>query len=145
MSQTLTPWAANSLTSGSIKPTNASTLSGNITAIANLDNRQVVALSVLGKIYELHAKGGTDYRTNHAQLRTDSTNFMGVFSNIEPARQGDLAARIQAVLDWNAGYQADSTIGTDVNSLVSNMGGLRETPETTLLWEYFFLLYQLAI
>ncbi len=144
MAQTLTPWAAKSLTSGSIKPTNANTLSGNVAAIQNLSNRETLALSVLGKIYELNHIGGTDYRTNHKQLRTDSTNFMGAFSIIESARQGNFTSKLQAVIDWNAGYAADNTLGTDVKALVLNMAGLRETPESTLLWEYFFLLYQLA-
>lgn len=145
MAQTLQSWAANSLTSGSVKVTDSKILSANVAAIQNLSNREVVGLSVLGAIYELASKSGPDYRANHKQLRIDSTSFMGGFSLCSMSTAGDLSSRIRAVLDWNNGYAADNTLGTDVNALVLNMGGIRETPETTLTWEYYYLLYQLAV
>ena len=144
MAQTLTSWPAKSITEP-VAVTQAKTLAANVAAIQNLSNRQVIALSVLGKIYELAHIGGVDYRANHKQLRIDSTSFMGAFSMVSLPTEGDLSARIRAVIDWNAGYLADSTLGTDVNALVANMAGLRETPEATLTWEYYFLLYQLGV
>lgn len=144
MAQTLKPWAANSITEP-VTVTQSEVLAANVAAIQNLSNREVLALAVLGAIYELQAKGGYDYRTNHKQLRIDSAAFMGAFSAISIPNGGELTNRIMAVIAWNAAYQASNAIGTDVNALVLNMAGLRETPEATLTWEYYYLLYQLAI
>ena len=121
----------------------AATFASNLAAIENLDNRQVKALSVVSLIYLLNNKGGTDYRTNHKQLRTDATNLFGVFPIMGNNNQQE--SRYRAVLDWNAGFTADSTVGSDVNALVSSMGGERDTPEPTLLMLAFFLRYKLAL
>ena len=145
MKQTLTSWAAKSITSGTVTPAKANTLSANVAAIQNLSNREVLALSVLSKIYELNHIGGKDYRTNHAQLRTDATSFMGGFSLVDLGPAEQLSARIRAVIDWNAGYIADNTLGTDVATLVTNMAGQGASNEATLTMEYLFLLYQLAV
>lgn len=121
----------------------ASTFSGNLAAINNLDNRQIKALSVVSLIHLLQAKGGTDYRTNHKQLRTDATNLFGVFD--VPFDTDMQESRFRAVLDWNAGFTADAVLGADVNAIVSEMAGERETPEPTLLKFIFFLRYKLAL
>ncbi len=121
----------------------ASTFSGNLCAIANLNNREVKALSVIALIYLLNNKGGTDYRTNHKQLRTDATSFFGEFPIMGNLDQQE--SRYRAVLDWNAAYTADTSVSADVNTIVSNMAGMRETPEPTLLSFIFFLRYKLAL
>lgn len=120
------------------------TLRANVAAIQNLSNREVIALSVVAKIYQL-AVPGTNYKANHKQLRADATTFMGGFSleNFPPG--GTLISRVQAVIDWNAGFAADATLGTDVNALVALMAGFRETPESTLCLFRLFLLYKLAV
>ncbi len=122
----------------------AATLSANVAAIRALDNRETLALSVLAKIYQLNHAGGTDYRANHKQLRIDATSLLGEFAFEAGAPGITRLSKIKAVLDWNAAYTADATIGTDVNALVNAMAGMRETPEATLMLFYYFLLYKLA-
>lgn len=129
-----------------ITVTQANTLAQNVAMIQNLDNRMTLALSVLAKAYELQAGGGTDYRTNIPQLRIDATSLFGGTFNIASGPYGaGPMGKIQAVLDWNAGFVADATLPTDVNALVVLMGNLRETPETTLLLFMLFLDYKLSL
>lgn len=118
------------------------TVSANLAAIQNLDNRATIALSVLGAIYELQGNGGFDYRTNKKQLRVDAQSLLGVY-NTNTYLEGQ-SAKLRAVFDWNDGYKANNTLGTDVNALVVLMGSLRENPEYILELQYYFLQYQLG-
>lgn len=125
----------------------AKTFSANLAAIANLNNREVIALSVISKIYQLKAKGGTDYTGNsgYKQLQKDVTSLLGMFSLEAFLADNTQFQKMQAVLDWNAGYTATTTLGTDVNALRVLMLGLAETPSSTLNLYRLFLLYMLAV
>jgi hypothetical protein len=134
MSQTLTVLPA---VTSPVTVAQAATLSANLAAINDLDNRMVIALSVISAIHELAGVGGFDYRTNHKQLRQDASTYMNVF-NTMTYLEGQ-AAKLRAVLDWNDGKVADATTSSDVNTLVKEMAGMRETPEYTLEKFYYFL------
>lgn len=136
MSQTLTRFPGLSVPTS---PAGAATLSKNISAIANLDNRQVLSLAILGKIHECYIVYGIDYRANHKQLRTDAAGLMGAIPGVGVAAEP--LSRVEAVIAWNAGLVSDSTTPTDVNALVAEMGRFREIPEQTLRQIYYFLLY----
>ena len=141
MSQTLTVFPA---LSSPVKITDGATLSANLSAIDDLDNRMVIAMSVIALIYELHSKGGTDYRTNHKQLKIDTSALMNAIpapGNLEISRWN----RIQAVIEWNTAFGLDATLTTNVNTIIVTMAGQRETPEYTLMQEYFFLRYKLSL
>jgi hypothetical protein len=141
MAQTLTALPA---LSSPFPLTQYATLAQNVAAIQNLDNRMIIALSVVSKIYELAGRGGTDYRNNKAQLRKDAHAIKGAFSWEYFNAGSALANHIWAVLNWNQAQAKDATLSGDVNTLVASMGAERETPETTLWTFYFFLLYQIA-
>ncbi len=127
-----------------VKLTDANTLSDNVSRIQNLDNRQVLALALLAKIYQLAAAGGTDYRADFEAFRIAATSFMTAFT-IPNGPNIDILFRVQTVIDWNAAYLVDNTIGTDVNGLIDKMGQWRITPETTLYQFYLFAKYLLHI
>lgn len=140
MAQTLTPFVALTFP---ITISQATILSGNMSAIANLDNRMVLALQVIGKIYELTGQAGTpDYRANHKQLRIDATSFMGAIDIV-----GDVITpldRAMAVIAWNAAH-TEASLSTDVNALVVQMAALRDTPVQTLRQFLCYLEYLLSI
>lgn len=120
------------------------TLWANVAAIQNLDNRQTLALRVIAKIYQLNANGGIDYRADYPALEQDALNLLGA-SNIASAPFGaGPVGKWEAVLDWNAGYTADGSLSTDVQTLVDAMGQLAVTPETTLYLILLYLKYQIA-
>lgn len=121
----------------------AVTLSSNLSAIANLDNRETLALVVISKVHVLSGQGGFDYRANHKQLRADAAAFMGGFNFVGPM-EGPMV-KLMAAIDWNGGFVSDASFPTDVNALVSEMAGMRETPEQTLWLFYFFLCYRLSL
>ena len=142
MTQTLTAFPA--ITSP-IKTSDANTLSGNVAQIQNLDNRQTLAFAAYCLTYLLHEAGGTDYRTNLKQLRQDVTSMMGTFQPMGEPSGGALFSKIIAVILWDAAFAADSTLGTNVGTILTSADYLRETPES-VLWQYIlFLLYALAI
>ena len=142
MSQNLTPLPALTLP---YKVTQAGTLSANVAAVRNMTGAELLSLSVQSLSYLLHSVGGFDYRTNHLQLRIDATSFLGGFS-IRPGVDGSHYQRqFESVLDWNKAYFHDNTIPTLVNSLELQLGGLKNTPETTLETFILFLRYQLSI
>lgn len=140
MSQTLT---ANTNLSSPVKVTDFKTLSANLAAIDNLDNREVIALSVVSLIHELNSKNGTDYRTNHKQLRIDATSFMGGFSVIGM----DLSRfdKMRAAIEWSTAFGLDAALTTNVNTIVKEMDAMRQTPESTLSLFYYFLRYKLSL
>jgi len=129
--------------SSPVKVTDAATLSANMAAIDNLDNREVIGFSVVALIHELNSKGGTDYRTNHKQLRIDATSLMGVFP-IEGLCL-DRFAKFRAVIEWNTAFGLDAALTTSVATILAEEAGLRETPESTLLKFYYFLRYKLSL
>lgn len=112
-------------------------LNANMAAIQDLDNRMTIALSVISAIHELAGVGGFDYRANHKQLRIDATTYMGGFSTMTYLTFQ--TAKLRAVLDWNDAKTSDGTTSADVNTLVAEMAGLRDTPEYTLEMFYYFL------
>jgi hypothetical protein len=126
--------------------TEANALMANVAAINNLDNRQLLALRVLALAYALNDGGGTDYRTNFPLLIESATNLFGgnAINIIIPPYNSEIAGKIEAVLDWNAGYTADNTLSTDVDTLVAEMGILRQLNETQLLRIIFFLKWKIA-
>jgi hypothetical protein len=141
MSQTLIPYSA---LSSPVKITDAANLKANIAALQNLDNLQTVAFAVICLIHELNSKGGTDYRTNHKQLRIDATTFTGGFS-FTGMQPGWIFAKMDAAILWNTAYGLDNALTTDVNTIIKECGTMRETPEQTLRLFYFFLRYSLSL
>lgn len=123
-------------------PTQSAQLSANIAAINNLDNRQLVALCVLGKIHEFFAVG-FDYRNNHNQLRLDAAGFFGGFSFVG----SDVSPFLKAmtVMEWYTGKATDPTFSSNVNALIAEMGYFREMPENTLWQMYFYIKYKLCL
>lgn len=130
--------------SGALFPNQANAISFNVQQLANLDNREVLAFTVTALIYELQAKGGTDYRTNHPQLRTDVTTLFGAFNTLDSPLGSTLYAQIEAVIAWNVG-QSGTTLGSDVEAIILAMKGERETPESVLSHYILFLRYKLSI
>lgn len=109
----------------------------NVAAIQDLDNRMTLALSVISAIHELAGVSGFDYRTNHKQLRIDAASYFGAW-NTATYLTGQ-TAKLRAALDWNDAKTTDATTSSDVNTLVAEMAGMRETPELTLEMFYYFL------
>ena len=142
MSQTLTSFPALPAVQS---PAGAATLAGNMAAIMNLDNREVLAFSVISKIHALNSAGGTNYISNHKQLRIDAAGMFGGFGLTDFSDASLMVMKIQAVIDWNSAYYNDTTITTSVYSIVSEMAGMRETPESTLFLFYLFLKYCLSL
>ncbi len=141
MAQLLT---ANTALSSPVKVTDAKALFANLAAIDNLDNRQTIALSVIALIHELNSKGGTDYRTSHKQLRIDATAFLGgTFEVI--GYDLDRCAKLRAAIEWSTAFGLDAALTNNVNTIVAEMAGLRDTPEQTLLIFYYFLRYKLSL
>lgn len=120
-------------------------LSANLSAISNLDNRQLLALRVLSRVYQLNQNSGTDYRTDFPLLIQSAQNLFGsAFNIIIAPYNAELAGRIEAVLDWSAAYTATNTISRDVDTLVAEMRVLSQLPESQLLQILFFLKWKLA-
>jgi hypothetical protein len=136
--QTLTPLPALTIP---ITPGQNLTLMRNVSAILNLGNREVIALSVISAVHELFGVGGTDYRSNHTQLRQDAQVFLGGFNSMT-FLTGE-TAKLRAVLDWSDGHSLDATLSTNVDVLVSEMRGLRNDSEYILEKMYQFLQYLL--
>jgi len=112
-------------------------------AINNLDNQMVLAMSVVCLIHELNSKGGTDYRTNHKQLKIDATSLLGPITLLDvAASQWD---KLRAVIEWNTAFGLDSALTADVNKIVLEMAGERPTNENDLLKYYYFLRYKLSL
>jgi hypothetical protein len=51
---------------------------------------------------------------------------------------------VEAILDWSAGYTADNTLATDVDTLVSETRLIAQYPEATIYKMLLFLKYKLA-
>ncbi len=142
MAQTLVPLPALTVP---ITLDEGNTLWANVAAIQNLDNRMTLALRVLAKIYQLDGLGGIDYKLTFAALEADALNLLGA-SNIASGPWGaGPVGKWEAVIDWNAGYVEDNTLSTDVETLVNEMGFLRNVPETTLYLIYLYLKYQISM
>ena len=125
-----------------VTPAQAKTLSNNVAQVQNWNNRQTLALSVLALAYKLNHAGGTDYRTNLKQLVIDATSFMGVFEVVNADREpGGPLDDFEAVCDWNAAYNVDTTIGTNINTILGNISFLQDTPQATLRLYIVFLRY----
>lgn len=82
-------------------------------AHGNLSATQQKAISVLGLIYELTAAGGANYKTNHAGLIKDAQVHNGAISMLNKTTA-------DAANEWNAGFVADATLPTSVNSLLAD-------------------------
>lgn len=142
MSQTLTVLPALTVP---IALTEGNTLWANVAAIQNLDNRMTLALRVLAKIYQLDAYAGIDYKLDFPALERDALNLFGA-ANIASAPWGaGPVGKWEAVIDWSAGRTADATLSADVETLVNEMGFLRNVPETTLYLIILYLDYQLSL
>lgn len=126
-------------------PAEASVLAANIAKISNLDNRQTLCVRILAKMYQLTQNGGTNYKADYPLLIQSTANIFGNDFNISSAPYGaGPGAKLEAVLDWSAGYTATNTLPTNVQDLVNLMGILVAYPETTLMQVVNFLKYKLA-
>lgn len=123
----------------------ANKLNANVVQIANLSNRQVLAISVVSLCYLLHSYSGVDYRTNLGLLQSDSGSMLNTFTPNDFPDGGSLLSRMAAVIDWNAGYEKDSSLTTDVGTILGVAKGLPELPESTLWLEILFLRHCLSI
>ena len=124
---------------------NAQTLAANAAQIANWDNRQVLALIAFSLTYVLNHAGGTDYRTNHAQLNQDVQTFMGTLENVANGRPGDYLDKCMAVIVWNQAYDLDTTITTNLNTILTNMKGIPAHSEEDLRDYILYLRYACSI
>ena len=118
-------------------------MSINLAAIANLDNRQLKAFSVVSWVHSVSSLGGINYVGDYKTLKKDALTMMGHFPAIFDSNIQE--SRYRAVVDWGVAVQLDATIGTDVYAIVKEMGELREMPENTLLQIIFFLQYKFAV
>lgn len=141
MSQTLSTFPA---LSSPIKVTDATALMADLSAIANLDNRMTIAFSVISLIHELNSKGGTDYRANHKQLRIDAQTLLGPLAIVGDVFLGRLD-KVRAVIEWNTAFGLDAALTKDVNAIVKEMAGMRETNQADLMRFYYFLRYKLSL
>ncbi len=123
----------------------SNTLMKDVQAIVNLNNRQVLALRVWAKVYQLAINGGTDYKTDIPLLIQSALNLLGnAWNVIDDPWAGRQSGRIEAVLDWSAGYTATNTLSTDVETLVSETRLIAQYPESTIYRCLLFLKYKLA-
>ena len=120
------------------------TLSNNVAQIQNWDNREVLALAAYALTFVLNHAGGTDYRTNHAQLNTDVQTFMGVFGNMGGV-DGYSTDKMLAVIFWNQAFAVDATITANLNTILSNMKGIPWHSEPDLRNYIVFLRYACSI
>ena len=126
--------------------TTATTLSNNVAQVQNWNNRQTLALSVWALIFCLNNKGGTNYKAALQTLQNDATTFMGGFAILNADREpGNPLDDFEAVCDWNRAYDLDSTIGTNLNTLLTNIGVLQDLPEATLRFYIIYLRYACSI
>jgi hypothetical protein len=121
------------------------TFQKDVSAISNLNNRQLLALRILAKVYQLAANGGTDYTADFDLLISSTKNLFGNAFNVTFNTDADSPMnRWQAVLDWNDGYTADNTLPTDVEEIIADTVELVIEPEATLYQVLMFLHYKLA-
>ena len=117
----------------------------NVSALNNLDARQLLAIRILAKAYTLNANGGTDYRTDFAALIIATTNLFGNAMNVTSNPIDGAPQNLwETVLDWSAGYTAAATLPTDVETLIEDTRALVLYPEATLYQVILFLRWQLA-
>ncbi len=85
-----------------------------------LSQRDRKQIQIIGLIAELNANGGANYTANHTVLRQDAAVYTHGISkfNLEIA---------MCALDWNAGKVADSTLSTDIPTLLAAGPKLNET------------------
>lgn len=123
----------------------SSTFNKNVSALANLNNRQLLAIRILAKVYTLNINGGTDYRSDFGLLvRSAAALFGNAFNVTVNPIEGSPENLWEAVLDWNAGYVATATLGTNVETLLVTTATLANYPEATLYQIILFLRYKLA-
>lgn len=123
----------------------SSTFQKNVSALANLNNRQLLAIRILAKVYTLNTNGGTDYRNDFGLLVSSATRLFGSAFNVTFNPIEDSPENLwEAVLDWSAGYTATNTLPTDVNALLLATKALVDYPEATLYQIILFLRYKLA-
>lgn len=124
---------------------NATTLSTDIAQIANFNNQEVLALSIVALTYVLAHAGGVDYRSNHPQLNTDAQTFMGAFSWVANRRPGDLLDKMDAVIDWNRAFDLDATITTNINTIITAMKRFQDHSDGDLRMHIIYLRYACSI
>jgi hypothetical protein len=142
MAQTLTALPAVS-SPPVIADTN--TFRKNVSALANLNNQQLLALRILALAYQLNDLGGTDYRADFPLLIKSTANLFGNAFNVtaSPYQESPMN-RWEAVLDWNTGHTADATLSTNVLAIIVTTRALVKHPEATLYQVLMFLRYKIS-
>lgn len=91
----------------------------------NLNRIQRKTIRVLGLIYSLNNVRSVDYRNNIPQLASDAAAYTNGISNF------DLDAALTAS-EWSNGFNADPTLTTDVNAIITLQPSLLARPEQEL-------------
>lgn len=140
--QVLTAFTALSAT---VVPSDANTLSGDMTALSNLGFSDLKAVEIVCLIALLNGYTGTNYTSNHAQLIQDAKSFMGGFSLIY-REEPEIVTQMQTALTWGSTRaKVAGSISTDVWSLLATGKDFRCLPLETLNKIIFFLRYKLAL
>lgn len=93
-------------------------------ANAGLSPTDLKAIGIWAMLYSLNAGGGTDYRTNIAQLIQDAETFTDGVGFV------DLIG--QTAAEWNVGNRDDGALSTDLATLLLKAQQLRRLPAKTL-------------
>ena len=142
--QTLVSTAWNSFVVPSALTAQKNVFVNNVAALANLNPRQLLGISILALCYVSDNEFGARYVGNLPLLVTDATHFFGG----TPVMDFPVGNRQQLVdltaIDWNDGNRTNPALSTNVATLLAAIGFLQDTPENTL-WQYRkFLTYVLS-
>lgn len=127
-------------------PQQAKTLEANISALGNLNQQQILAFTIVCYYHYVfyNLTPNFNYINNHKQLRIDATSFMGGLPSTLSIGTPFPFSRMMAVMIWSASFGYDTTITNNVQSIVAESAGLRDTPEITLWQIFFYLKYLMA-
>ncbi len=124
----------------------SSTFRGDASALNNLNNRQLMAIRVLSKMYHLADAGGTNYKSNIPLMMDSTAALFGIAFNVTVSPYEDSPMnKWETVLDWNAAKAADSSLPTDVEALLVLCRVLVKYPENTLYQVLMLLRYKLSL
>lgn len=131
--------------SSPVKLTDSNTLAANMSAMTNLGLAGLRTISILGRIYQLNAAGGKDYRTNHAGAIQDAKILFGGISLIS-GQMSQNKALIEAAIDWGDGESSDAAgLSNSVNTLLAEGRDFLELPVETLERILLMLKYRLGV
>lgn len=96
-----------------------------ILSAPNLSSKDRKTIRILGLMFSLNNVRSIDYRNNTKQLAADAAAYTNGISNF------DLDTAL-AASEWSNGFNADATLTTDVNAMLSRNPDLQARPEQEL-------------